>query len=624
MDFLERNLAAIRRHRPGLYSSLRHRLAQSAPEGDFRLIDCGGGRKDLEIRDRSGTISLLCRGNPDEVTRHSLELSAMDSPRMVVVDGFGLGYHFLEFERAKPDGVRDLLVVEKSPWLFAQALRLHDLTRVFASRSVEFLVGVPPDAFYDAATDWLTRHARVILASRIGHLYFEPALATDGPYYLAFAEALRSAVDGVHLAFSAPGEDNFRALMNIVRNRRRIETSPTSSLLSGSCSGMPAFLVGSGPSLDSETENLARYRDRAVILAADAAVKPLLKRGIRPHLVISTERVAVTKHLLDGLPDDFSAPLLALPSTHPETLKAYPGPVILLKRAATFGAWLWPESSDENLPLGVTPAGCHVLRLLGCSEIALLGQDLSWPDDKPDGYADGTAGVVVGSAKDLMGHVPCEVEGNSGKPVATTLGWKNSLEELRKLVPALGIPCRHVIAADRGARIGSAPRVDPGAFWREVSAWPSASDAGDLIRIALARAVPVSKPLSGLFDRTVGELESFSDGMLEMLQTMSSDYHDKVNSGDAASFRPEFAATLDRWRLLEENLVGRHAELFYFFVNMMSGNAYVTHLSAREAEPPNPGTPVYSLFRYLVQTVEWGNDAVAWAGRALHLLRRAD
>jgi hypothetical protein len=623
MDFLEQNLAAIRRHRPGLFSSLQLGLAQSAPEGDFRLIECGNGRTDLEVSDRSGRVLLLCRGNPDEVTRRSLELSAMDSPSLVVADGFGLGYHFLEFERSKPDGVRDLLVVEKSPWIFSQALRLHDLTRVFASKNIEFLVGVSPDAFYDAATDWLTRHARVIFASRIGHLYFEPALASDGSYYLAFAEALRSAVDGVHRAFAAPGEDNFRALMNIVRNRRRIEVAPAFSVLSGSCAGLPAILVGSGPSLDAETESLARYRDRAVILAADAAVKPLLKRGIRPHLVITTERVAVTKHLLDGLPDDFKVPLLALPSTHPETLEAYPGPVVLLRRAATFGAWLWPETPDLGLPLGVTPAGCHVLRHLGCSEIAFLGQDLSWPDDKPDGYADGTAGIAVGSAKDLMGQVRCTVEGNSGRDIATTLGWKNSLEELNRLIPALGIPCRHVIAADRGAKISTGLRVDPGAFWREVSERPSVPDAGVRISLALTQASLVSAPLADLFRRTAEELESFIGGLLEMLQTMSSEYHDKVNAGDAASFRPEFNATLERWRGLEDGLIGRHAELFYFFVNMMSGGAYVTHLSAREADPPSLENPVFSLFRYLVKTVEWGNDAAAWAGRALHLLRRA-
>lgn len=624
MDFLEKNLTAIGRHKPGLFSVLRSCLAGTAPNGEFRLTDCGGGWMNLEIRDPSGKNSPLYPAHPREATRRALESLSSPAPALVVLNGFGLGYHFMEFMREKPGSVRAVAVVEESAWSFVQALRLHDLTPFFASEEVEFLVGSSPVDFSGVATRFLTRHGRVIFASRIGYLHFEPALAVSGPYYLAFAETLTRAVTQVKEAFSAPGEDNFRALLNVTRNRALLENLPAVSSLEGALRDCPAFLIGSGPSLEPEIAALKRYRDRAVVAAVDAAVKPLLKHGITPDLVVSTERVAVTKHLFDGLPRDLAAPLFALPSSHPDTLASYPGPAVLLRRPATFGAWLWPDAKDDALPLGVTPAACVILRRLGCSEIALLGQDLSWPAGHSEGYADGTSAYAAGSAKDALNAIPCLVPNYSGADVATTLGWKNALSELESLIPTFGIPVRHVIAADRGAKIRGAVRTDPAVYWEEISGRkPLPAVAGRLsgaVSEAMAKA-PLGS-LRELFLKTAVGLENFIAGMRETLETMSSDYHDRVNDRDAAAFRPEFPAMLAKWRRLEEDLIERDAPLFYFFINMMAGGGYISHLSAREALPPDLGRPVLSLFHYLVKTVDWGNDAAAWAGRALHLLRK--
>lgn len=51
--------------------------------------------------------------------------------------------------------------------------------------------------------------------------------------------------------------------------------------------GNTVLVAGSGPSLDESFDTLARHADAAVLIAADTAVKPLVDRGIMPHVIVT-------------------------------------------------------------------------------------------------------------------------------------------------------------------------------------------------------------------------------------------------------------------------------------------------------------------------------------------------
>lgn len=51
--------------------------------------------------------------------------------------------------------------------------------------------------------------------------------------------------------------------------------------------GNTVLVAGSGPSLDESLDTLARHTDTAVLIAADTAVKPLVDRGIMPHVIVT-------------------------------------------------------------------------------------------------------------------------------------------------------------------------------------------------------------------------------------------------------------------------------------------------------------------------------------------------
>ncbi len=51
--------------------------------------------------------------------------------------------------------------------------------------------------------------------------------------------------------------------------------------------GNTVLVAGSGPSLDESFDTLARHAGPAVLIAADTAVKPLVDRGIMPHVIVT-------------------------------------------------------------------------------------------------------------------------------------------------------------------------------------------------------------------------------------------------------------------------------------------------------------------------------------------------
>ena len=69
---------------------------------------------------------------------------------------------------------------------------------------------------------------------------------------------------------------------------------------------VPAVIVGIGPSLDDEGnfEALKNLRGRAVLIATDAAYRPLTANGIVPDLVVSLDASENQKSLFDDTPAD--------------------------------------------------------------------------------------------------------------------------------------------------------------------------------------------------------------------------------------------------------------------------------------------------------------------------------
>ena len=83
--------------------------------------------------------------------------------------------------------------------------------------------------------------------------------------------------------------DNFKTNLKLVKGAKGIAS------LASMGKGIPAAIVGSGPTLDRNIKDVRLLQGKAIIIACDSAVKALLDAGAKPDIVVVTdskERVA--------------------------------------------------------------------------------------------------------------------------------------------------------------------------------------------------------------------------------------------------------------------------------------------------------------------------------------------
>lgn len=89
--------------------------------------------------------------------------------------------------------------------------------------------------------------------------------------------------------------DNFKA------NLKYIQGGYGVSSLTGVLQGIPAIIVGSGPTLDRNIQHLKDAKGKACIFACDSAVLALLDYGVVPDIVLTTDSHARCKDFFKGI-----------------------------------------------------------------------------------------------------------------------------------------------------------------------------------------------------------------------------------------------------------------------------------------------------------------------------------
>lgn len=157
---------------------------------------------------------------------------------------------------------------------------------------------------------------------------------------------------------------------------------------------VPAIVVGIGPSLDDEILELKKAPRHAVIIATDAALRPLLRHGIKPDLVVNYDAKDAQATMWDSI-DTTGMVLLASTCTSPFTLNAWKGPVMffnMMQSDDEFASNILPAMFPYTgqLPnLGTVGNGAVFLAYqMGCSPIIGVGMDLCYRqanrlDDRP-------------------------------------------------------------------------------------------------------------------------------------------------------------------------------------------------------------------------------------------------
>ncbi len=159
------------------------------------------------------------------------------------------------------------------------------------------------------------------------------------------------------------------------------------------CHGMPAFVIGVGPSLDDSIADLKHAKGHAVIISTDAALRALLANGITPDLVISFDCKDDQKRLWQDLPPGIQIPALLNSCCHPDTIASWPGPVLFYNQYHTQDELCKRILPDVYPELGQLPScgtvgnmAIMAANLLACDPICCVGMDFCFQSTK-DGKA---------------------------------------------------------------------------------------------------------------------------------------------------------------------------------------------------------------------------------------------
>ena len=366
-----RNLAALYRVNPTLAARL-----ESTPFGDCPTLEAAraGGWTARARTDDGREVYLHSRYNPRDEADKLVAEAAAENPTFVL-RGVGLGYVAAAIAARYRQPL--MLVCEDDLALLKAALCVQDLSSSLNSQRLLLLT----------SADRRELHAL---------LHRFTADFVTGVTFLALPYAGRCRVEFQRQASAALADFASTARMhmltllrtsqttfrNVAFNLRRHLESPGAGPLAGRGRGYPAIVVAAGPSLARNIQQLPAVRDRAVIIAVQTVLKPLLAAGCVPHFVTSLDFHEISTEFFAGAAAAGDCTLVAEPKAAWQVLDAFRGPVCVLQHKlheVLLGAAAPPRGT---LKPGATVAhlAFYLAQHLGCDPILFVGQDLAFSD----------------------------------------------------------------------------------------------------------------------------------------------------------------------------------------------------------------------------------------------------
>ncbi len=308
-------------------------------------------------------------------------------PNLALIFGLGLGWH-LKVLRQKYPAIR-LVVYEPEEELlknYRQNGQKMEGLEIFTSWP-ELENFVSQELVYNSKSQALS-----LVVPGYAELWPEAAGAFSN--FVQMAIMRRSVIEETR---HSTGE-NF--MNNLAENLADVLKMPDLMLLKGRLPRRPAFIVGSGPSLDQNVHHLAAVGNNGLIIAASSALKPLLAAGVCPQVVLTLEAEDTSDFLiLNEAEKKVFKPetILALAAgSHPNHFKV-PGFQQAIFHLSKGEAQLL--GSGIFLPQGGN-AGTAAFALAyfwGLGPLVLVGQDQAYQGDNL--HANQTPGGVVENDK---------------------------------------------------------------------------------------------------------------------------------------------------------------------------------------------------------------------------------
>lgn len=344
--------------------------------------------------------------------RNSLSRSA------TVIIGCNVGYGLVHTITNTPDSHK-VILLEPDPAMLALCFSQSDFSPYIRAGKLTVL---PPDR--TIVNDILRRLDVQYLFGSV-HLRTDLPSQQLSPAYAEWSVIVKGMLDNFGLEMVTLRNVQDVMVSNELNNFRTALQNGSLNPLEGMLRGLPALIVGAGPSLSDNGPVIAAADSQAIIATSLQAMPACQRVGIKPHFCVAIDWGAPMTLVYDRLDREWASdiPLIYSTKTRTEVVSRYPGPTIPLWTVGGLATFIG-GSGDLVLEAGsnVNVAIVRLLYWAGVRRFALLGQDLGWTADRS--HAEGH------HSKMISNHIPArDIHGN---PIRTDKKFLAAARELEQ------------------------------------------------------------------------------------------------------------------------------------------------------------------------------------------------
>lgn len=315
-----------------------------------------------------------------------------------------------------------IYVIEPELELLYIALNLLDFSEDIKNRRIVFLDG--KDVSFSTGVE-IFSDKDIKVFCKTYHL--EPNISYYDSFFTdniletnaAFIRAITHVVTGL-------GNDSTDALIGLewhLANVEKMITTPTlHELVRKAKSSETAIIISTGPSLIKQLPLLKKIKEHVTLLSVDASLPILEKHGIKPDIVLSIERVALTAEFYKQTSEEFKKGIICAISSlaHPALVEAVGSGTLQINMRPLGYTRYFDLSEYGYMGLGMSSANLayELAYLAKFKNIILIGQDLAYGESGESH----SKGHRVGNFKVKKSDPTVTAWGGNGE-VKTTLFW---------------------------------------------------------------------------------------------------------------------------------------------------------------------------------------------------------
>ncbi|AZS17585.1 6-hydroxymethylpterin diphosphokinase MptE-like protein [Paenibacillus lutimineralis] len=445
MSLLEKNLSYLNERYPELVNI----VSSEIDNGDYTVVNTRNNEVNLHIKyDEENLFYLHSKYNAkSEAINWLSTIGDNFKTGQVLVFGIGMGY-FLEAVLAHSDA-QQIIVYEPDINIFNQMIRSKDIKAMFSDTRIK-MVAVGSDRLI------LKELAHYITTKLLGNI----SVIAPPIYHRIHANTLTELKTQIYNAVLNEASNqqthstfNKQWIQNILFNLPYTITAPSFSSFKDIWKGEKAIIVGSGPSLQEDVHYLTKLKNKCLIICAGSSVQALQHYGIDPDLVITMDGGIANYHVFENI-DTSCSPLLFITQTHHQILDIYKNNMIYaILSNDQVSEYVLPTSQVPSFfsTASVTGTALQAAAYMGIEEIILMGQDLSYPNNKF--YCPGVNHITEDSRQQSISHADQQVKNVNGglnltsKKMMVTL---RSIEEIINILILIGVK---VINTSKGGAV---------------------------------------------------------------------------------------------------------------------------------------------------------------------------